>query len=221
MLHYVLLIGVIVAVLAWRAAARRRAKLQALADAQGWTYAPQAPRHADAYAPFALFSQGWGRRTAHLLTGSFGGQPLEVFDYRYAIGTGTSRRVYHQTVVHFALPALRLPALSVRPKGLTHKVFSVFIQDFAFEEYPGFSKHFLLQGSDEAAIRALFVGTLHSTFEGLHGIAVDGGDGHLFVFRPDRRVSPEELPALLTQASTMLRAFLDAVEAAAARSPFA
>ena len=215
MIPFLVLLGGLIAVLVLvaRSAAKRRAALQALADAQGWTYAQQALGHAAPFAPYALFSQGHSGRTTDLLTGSFGGQPLEMFDYHYTTGSGKGRRQHHQTVVHFHLPALRLPSFSVRPEGVMLKLISAMgYKDIDFPEHPEFSKRFLLRGPDEAAVRVLFVDRLPTAFEALRGIAVDGGDGHLFVFRPGQPVSPDGLSALLTQASTMLRAFQDAVE---------
>lgn len=224
MVYVVVLLLVIAAVIglaAWSNAKRRKA-LQAVADGLGWTYAPEARHHADPFTHFPLFGQGHGRRASNLLAGDFGGQPMEVFDYRYTTGGGKNQQTHVQTVVHFDLPALRLPPFSVRPENVMHKLITAFgYQDIDIAERPEFSKRFLLRGPDEAAIRRRFADPLPDIFDANRGIGVDGGDSHLFVFRPGRLSKPEGLPDLLTMADEVLRAFLDTEPERAVPPPMA
>ena len=76
--------------------------------------------------------------------------------FAYTIGSGKSRRTRRQTVAVMHRRSGRLTPFQLRPEGLFEKIVqSLGGQDIDFVDRPGFSRRYVLQGDDEAAIRAL------------------------------------------------------------------
>jgi len=88
----------------------------------------------------------------------------------------------------------------LRPEGLMHKIGSLFgYQDIDFDSHPNFSKHYLLRGSDEEAIRELFDDDLLSFFETQEKVCVEA-DGHdLIIYRQRKRIEPDTVQEFLRE----------------------
>lgn len=73
-------------------------------------------------------------------------------------GTHSDRRVHGapQTVGIFIVPGLRLPKTLLRPEGLRHKVLESRYQDIDFPDAPAFSRKYLVESDNEAALREHF-----------------------------------------------------------------
>ncbi len=116
---------------------------------------------------FDLFRRGHSRLMRNLLYGPYRDSTMMVFDYRYITGHGRyGRRQHWQTVVLFSWEQLRLPEFTLRPRGtldaLAAKVVSHGID---FEECPAFSRHYLLVGWSEEAVRQMFRSTVAKVYE--------------------------------------------------------
>ena len=113
-----------------------------------------------------------------------------------------------QTVIAFHAPELCLPAFSLRPKKTHDKIATWFgYREITFAGYPGFRQHYLLRGSDEAAIRKLFDEEVVAFFDGYVGVSVEGNDSLLIFYRADERVPPERLHAFLEDGFRILALF--------------
>ncbi len=115
-LAFVVLVGVV----GYVQAKRRREALQAHAATRGWTWIPSDDALVDRFAgrPFGV---GSSRRTSNVLTGTHDGRPMLAFDYRYTTSSGTGKDRSTTTHVHSVVAlnlGASLPALAVEPEGM-------------------------------------------------------------------------------------------------------
>lgn len=131
-LVFVLFLGVVVliGVLGYLSAKKRREGLAALATAKGWTYVERDDRWVDGFegAPFGL---GHNRQAKNVLTGVYDGRPFVSFDYVYyttetstdSEGRTTRREVSHPYGVTGLDMGAAFPPLSVTPEGMIGRFF--------------------------------------------------------------------------------------------------
>jgi Protein of unknown function (DUF3137) len=129
-LVFVLFVGaaitlvVVVGVLSYLSAKKRRETLALLASQRGWTYVERDDRWVDQFDG-APFGTGHDRRADNVMTGTYDGRPMVAFDYRYSTtetSTDAEGHTQTHTEVHpFSVLALnsgaRFPELSVTPEG--------------------------------------------------------------------------------------------------------
>jgi hypothetical protein len=204
--------AVIASAIAWIiwATVRYVRALRALAAERGWTFVQgDAHGHVQGFTgPYALFRQG-REGTAHdVLRGDAGGYAVEVFGYRYVVRYGARPASIHQTVVHVEDPTLRLPAFSLRPAGGGPPLpgmegfVEVALSDSA--EFPAGPR---LRAPDGPATAARFTPDVLDALAAAPGLSVDGGDGHLFVFREGKVTAPAAIPAGVDEALRLAAAF--------------
>jgi hypothetical protein len=159
-------------------------------------------------ATYHLFSQGEQRRIANMLWGKADGLEIKIFDYDYSIGSEESRETPTQTVIYFRSPELDLPAFSLRPKSVFHRIATFFgYQDIVFATRPAFSKAYLLRGKDEAAVRKLFDDTVVSHFERGTSLVAEGGGTQFVLLRPGKVVEPEQVRFFVQEGFEVLELF--------------
>jgi hypothetical protein len=157
---------------------------------------------------FHLFSQGSSRKCYNVLRGQANDLEVTVFDYNYSTGGGKSRHTWRQTVVAFRLPGPGLPAFSLRPQTFLHRIGRLFgYQDITFDDPPGFSSRYLLQGADEEAIRRLFTEGVRSYYGGTEGLGTEGLGDRLLFYRHNRRVDPSAVRSSLEEGFKVLALF--------------
>jgi hypothetical protein len=114
-----LALAVLVVVLSYLAAKRRRETMQAFAVARGWRYEPDQPLLVDRFSgpPFGL---GFGRQAYNVLYGTHDGRDLVSFDYTYKTRSSDGKTTTTHTHT-FSVLALRMgvamPPLSVDPES--------------------------------------------------------------------------------------------------------
>jgi hypothetical protein len=203
---------IIVAVLVgmWYAGKKRAKDLQALAASQGYEFVATRNDLLDTLQEFSLFTRGrWGKAT-NLLGTKVDGAAIAVFDYAYTVTRGTGRNrqnsTHNQSVLVCDSERLDLPAFRMEPEGLFERLGSAMgAQDIDFAEHPAFSKAFVLQGSDEAQLRALFGPDKLEYFAAHKGMCVEGHGRRLILYRHGKRVPPKEIPAFVEQGRELLR----------------
>lgn len=174
-------------------AAKRREALAAEAERMRFSFSPDDEEWLrKELAPFHLFSQGHNRRIANVLRGTASNLQIAVFDYRYTTGAGQHQSTHSQSVLLFESPSVEFPAFSLRPEHIFHRIGAVFgYQDIDFDEFPEFSKHYLLQAEDEPTIRRFFSQEALEHLSTHQGICIEGGGGKLIVYRSRKKVAPE------------------------------
>jgi hypothetical protein len=158
---------------------------------------------------FHLFSQGHSRKLIGLIQGVARSVPVSMFDYRYFISSGNkNNRIREQTVVCFELAGAALPAFALRPETVWSKMGAwLGGQDIDFESAPDFSSRYVLQGTDEAAVRRLFADRVLAFYAARSGLCTEGGGDRLLFYRADKRVKPEALSAFMDEGLEVLALF--------------
>lgn len=191
----------IVAARRWEA--RRLEEVRTVAAAMGFTF--HEPAAGDSLAEWVgtlpVFDRGHSRKALATLEGEIAGTPVLLTDYRYVTGSGKNQQSHTQTVAVFTELGRGLPEFELCPEHIFHKIGQAFgYQDIDFEGYEEFSKHYLLRGKDETAVRDVFGPETLSLLGGDPGWSVQARDGRLAVFRARNRVKPPVLPAFLAHA---------------------
>jgi hypothetical protein len=146
------------------------------------------------HAGLHLFAQGHRKKIRNLMRGSVRDSSVAAFDYQYTVGAGKNQHTWTQTVVSLHPQGRNLPAFSMRPEHVFHKLGSMMgYQDIDFESNPVFSKKYLLRGPDEAAVRNAFTMRVLMFFEAEDGLCVEADGRTLIVYRHAKRIKPEAL----------------------------
>jgi hypothetical protein len=160
------------------------------------------------FGTFHLFSSGYRRKGRNLMTGKADGVAVLLFDYRYTSGSGRNSHTWKQTVAVFP-EAGGLPDFLLSPKHWWDKIGDIFgHKDIPFEASPDFSKHYLLKGPDEIAIRAAFDPEALWFFEQHPGWSVEAKDCKLAIYRIKSRPRPEEMQTFTTEIGAVRRALV-------------
>ncbi len=192
--------------------AYEKKRTAALADAclrLGFNFQPTIPKEqAPTFGNFHLFNRGHGRKGWNLMTGKAGGAAVALFDYRYTTGGGKNSHTWTQTVAVFP-EAGGLPEFLLAPEHWWDKIGEILgHKDIDFEASPEFSKHYLLKGPDESAIRAAFGAEALGFFGGHQGWSVEVKDRSLAVYRLSSRPKPEEMQAFVADVASVRRALV-------------
>lgn len=203
-------LAIAVTVLTRRAERQRREGFQQLAGQFGMEFMDGASER----MPFDserlhLFRQGHSRRVGGCLRDTRGRETTLLLDYQYVIGHGKHRQMHRQTVAVFSLgPRPVLPPFELRPENVFHKIGAAFgYQDIDFAMYPGFSKHYLVRGPDEQAIRDAFDESLITAVENTPGISIECDGEWLVIYRAGKRPDVSQLAEFLEEARLLQTAF--------------
>ena len=150
---------------------------------------------------FKLFNRGRSRKIRNLIEGDSGDVKISIFDYNFVTGSGKQTKHHNQTVVALQSQLVNCPEFSMRPQGFLDKIGGAMgFQDINFDTHPEFSKLFVLQGPDEAAIRNYFAAAVLEYFEGHAGNSLEGYGQTMFFYRSRVCRKPEELKDMLSEA---------------------
>jgi hypothetical protein len=214
----ILVVAAVIGYFGHRAEVKRTEALRQTADDMGFEFQPHPGIGVLArYPGFNLFSQGRSQNVWNLLRGRAGGLEVAVFDYSYVTGSGKNRRSWKQTVLAFEIDGARLPAFSLRPESVFHKIGQWFgYHDIDFSSHPRFSSNYLLRAEDEDAVRELFHDGVLEYFEQATGVCTEAGGDRLIYYRSMQRIRPDEVRAFLEQGFEVLALFRPPDKGAAA-----
>lgn len=141
------------------------------------------------------------------------GTNVAVFDYQQVIAVGKARHTKRETVVWLRRAGARLPEFALRPGGeswINRDLFEVFTgsTDINFESHPAFSRHYLLRGDDEEAIRKLFHKSVLGFFEQQGELIVECCGNKLLIYRDMVTVEPDNRGPLIEDALQLLALLL-------------
>ena len=209
-IYALIVVGVVGAAVLQTYLERRRTKaLAAAAKRLGLNFSAQGHLSQEGFASFPIFQEGRGRCCSNILRGQPEGTAgVLLFDYEYETGSGRSRQTHRQTVAALRYAKGGLPKFSLRPESLLLKIATVFgYQDIDFPERPGFSRQYLLRGSEEKSIRELFGLNLLEYFEQHPGWFLEGGGDWLVVCQHGKRMPPQAFGDFIDRAKLLLWAF--------------
>jgi hypothetical protein len=105
----------------------------------------------------ALFNLGHSRSTDDIITGTYDGNPLVLFNYRYTIGSGKSQQTYYDTVFRIEYPSVLAPILLVVDNQYFGGITGLFSGWQKIKPEGDFDKNFDLYTKKEFEIEALQV----------------------------------------------------------------
>jgi hypothetical protein len=197
--------------LTFHLAKKRREGFMEVAESMGLTFHPDGSQNLlSQLGDFKLFNQGRARKMRNLIQGDSGEVSIAIFDYQYTTGSGKQSKTHRQTIVTLQSSQLNCPDFTMRPEGFFDKIGSALgFQDIDFESHPVFSKSFVLQSSNEPAIRQYFTPSLLEFFESKPGISVEAQFGKLFFYRTGRCIKPAQTKDYLSQAYEVFGVMVD------------
>jgi hypothetical protein len=142
-------IFIIVLVLGYVSALKRREAMAAVAAKLGLHFMP----HKDRYMPkrykfLDKLRQGSDRYAYNVLSGSYQGHEVLLFDYHYKTGSGKDTHHYYLSFFILHLPA-SFPELIIGPEGIFSKIAqAVGYDDIDFESHE-FSRKFCVRSRDK------------------------------------------------------------------------
>ncbi len=131
------------------AARKRREAMRTLAARLGLRFDPGKDRHlAKRYKFLNKLRRGSNRYAYNILSGSYHGSEVTVFDYHYQTGSGKDTHHYHFSFFILRLPAA-FPELVIGPEGIFSKIAqAVGYDDIDFESHE-FSSKFCVRSADK------------------------------------------------------------------------
>jgi hypothetical protein len=156
---------------------------------------------------FQFFNRGRSQRIFNLMRKSVAGGEIALFDYSYRTGSGKNSQTHRRTALLISDETLNLPQFFLMPEGIFHKIGNVFgYRDIDFDSYPTFSKRYLLRGSDEEKIRALFNYETIPFYEHRHNAETEGIGGY-FLYHFGRQLPPTKWNTLEADARELQQSF--------------
>jgi hypothetical protein len=189
---------------------KRNAAMQTVAQTMGFAYEEECDPTTLGSLTGALpvFFRGHSRKARRMMRGKLSGRTAALFDYTYTTGGGKSAHTHRQTVLLLPDGGRGLPDFSLSPENFLHRIAEAFgYQDIDFPDFPDFSKHYLLRGPDEEAIRRVFNSQTLSLLGGTTGWHVEARDGRLAVFREGRYTDAAEIPSYASDAVRVAGSF--------------
>ena len=160
---------------------------------------------------FKLFNRGKKRRVSNLIEGDSGDLKISIFDYRFVTGGDKNKVLYRQTVAALRSEQLCFPEFSLRPEIFLDKLGPALgLQNIDFDSHPEFSKRFVLEGPDEAAIRSFFTPAVLEFFENNPCHSLEAHNDTMFFYHENKLRKVEELKELLAQAYEAFAAMKEA-----------
>lgn len=189
---------------------REKPLYRAVSDALNFTLSENVdtgslPRRND----FFLFTRKDSEHIPYMLSGTVDQVEVRILDFvysRYKPSAGSQRRETRQTLVMFQAPDFRWPDMRMMPDSFALKLTKMLgVKDIDLDDAPEFSKRYLLNGSDEAAIRRIFRQEVTDAFVRQKGWCLEA-HGDVIVFWRNRvRVPPNKILPLLEETIELLQ----------------
>ncbi len=189
---------------------RRREAIKGLADSLGLEYREESSiADLEMFQQVAYFNQGRSHRILNHLFGSTDVTAIHILDYQFTVGSGKNSHTKRQTVVALVSEELELPGFDLAPESFFSRFTELFgAQDIDFQEHPLFSQTFLLQATDEDAVRRLMDRDLMDFFCQKPDIYLSVRRGFLCLYRPGNAAAPDKWKDLMTEGFDTYRALL-------------
>ncbi len=175
---------------------------------RGYQYLPSRGNAEAQYAEVVgMFKTGGSHKWRDEISGVFNGRAFTAFEYQYATGAGRFRDVYTRAMIHWRVDRASLPHFTLVPANTYLFRVGRTPEDVEFPEDTAFSKAYVLTGSDQSAIRALFRPELRAALAALPGRYVAAQAQDVFWWRERRLPAPDEFDAFLNEGARVLELF--------------
>jgi hypothetical protein len=187
----------------------RNQQMQAEAQSLGLTFTSWGePRSASKIAtPFFLKGSAGFK---NVMTGSYAGMNVEVFDYSHTSGSAQNTSVTVQTVALYT-HNVDFPTFALGPGGLAAKLLDALDhQNVEVTTDKEFLHHHSVRGNDKERIKALFsqpVIDFVKQLERSKPWQIEGAGNQLVIYRYARRIKPAMLKDFLQETSAIAQSF--------------
>ena len=149
MIFVMIALIVVVAIAGHLAARKRREAMAALAGRLGFRFSPRRSRAlARRYDFMDKLRAGRNRYAHNVLSGTYQGHDVVVFDYHYQTGSGKNTHHHHLSFFILQMPIM-CPELTIGPEGVLSKIAqAVGYDDIDFESHE-FSRRFCVRCRDK------------------------------------------------------------------------
>lgn len=193
----------------WLPARRRHMAMRDAAERIGLTFLGRRkllPAHSD--FPIREIDALWPSlitRLKNVAHGTSATGPVWLFDVQYSEDSEGGRA--HVSLAAFEFAATALPRFSLRAEGRLEGCLSrLFNKAIEFPAHPEFARRYVVEASDETAVRSLFRAELLDFWQSLKPEdrwCANGGGSWLVVYRRDAMIAPGELGDFLCSAETI------------------
>jgi len=153
--------------------------------------------------PFQLLSLGRSKEISNIVVADTQDTVAVMFDYKYVLGSGKNSATHQLSVVFFSSKLLNTPEFTMRPERWFHRLGQVFgIKDINFQTHPVFSSQFLLQASDENALRTWMSMNRLTSLEKHKDICIESIGSECLIYKTTL-IQPRNLRAWLEEAFTI------------------
>ena len=153
-----------------------------------------------------LLSAGYQQKMINFIFGSYGGFEVVSFEFHYEPDDDSPWVFNH--IVLVSCSDFTLPEFTIRPEKFIDKANAVLgTQDIDFEDFPGFSKRFVLQGPDEISIRHFLAPRIMHWFEKHPKSHVEAWNKAFIFWQPNHVCRPREIPRFLKRAVQLANQF--------------
>ncbi|HKV70610.1 MAG TPA: hypothetical protein VJN62_05145 [Gemmatimonadales bacterium] len=198
-------------VMAGRAAERKRREFfEQYALTHGFTFEAAGSDLPSKLGPlFPIFQLGYNRTWQYVMKGSQGGAPFSAFEFRYTTGGGRSSTTHWVAMMCWETPGREWPRFMVAPEDWWERVKQRFgARDFDFPEDPSFSEGYVLQGEDEAKVRALFDGPKRAYLTAIRHTHAAGAGSFLLWWRVHPLYGADKLDTFLHLGESFRQVFI-------------
>ncbi len=176
--------------------------------ARGYQYVPSRSHAESQYAEVVgMFTIGTNHKWRDEVSGVFNSRPFTAFEYQYLTGGIQFRGRYNNALIRWRLDRVSLPHFTMVPASTYLFRIGRTPDDIDFPEDKAFSKAYILTGSDQAALRALFTPELRAALAAVPGQFVAAHAQDVFWWREGRLPGPGEFEAFLTAGDRVVNLF--------------
>lgn len=182
----------------------RQKSLQEVANKFSFSFAPQPATNISKFNSFPYVNGSRIRYEENAITGEIHSYPFSVADILIEEGAGLTKKEYTISQMLIVDSKNQIPVFTLEREGFFDQLVDVGFKDIDFEEYPVFSKHYLLKGPNEEAIRAFMKKELIEYFEKNKGYHVECKNGMILIYKDKKMVSPTEVEQMIEFGKNML-----------------
>jgi hypothetical protein len=202
----IIVCGVVLSLIAsivrdWFKSRREKPVYRAIADSLNFTFSEDASMESlPQKDEFFLFSGKDSKHISYMLSGTLDNVEVRILDYTYSLFSGSQgrRRTTRQTLVMFQLLDYQWPDLMMMPDSFALKLTKFLgMKDIDIADVPGFSKRYLLNGRDDAAIRRVFRKEVTDAIMLRNDWCVEAHGDVIVLWIKDRRVPPNDILSFL------------------------
>ena len=188
---------------------RRRNALADLAASMGLQFSKDGPEQYQLESSgLELFRLGHSRKASNLMETPVSGGRVQIFDYKYTVGSGKHAQTHNLTVALISCSG-QVPHFDLKPETFMYKIGEMIgFKDIDLPAFPVFSDKYRLTAPDETAVHMFFTPSRAAWFERNLGLRVQGAPGHVLFFKRETRLPADAWQGFMEEAKAFAQEVL-------------